>query len=269
MSLAWRSRRRFWKRRDLRIIESRSGIGGTRAVYASKITMGWYGAPLGGRVGRPTWGGRRRICRVSATGLLGNGLSDAENYEDALSVQEAELAMMRRLGAAEVTIIITQNNLASTYGELGRDEDALRMQREVYSGHMRIHGEEHYTTLVAAANYAACLGRLKRVKETKVLMRKTIPVARRVLGGSHELLIRLGSNYAGALFEDPNATLDDIREAVTTLEDLERTARRVLGGAHPFTGDIERNLRVARAALTSEGDDVSALRAALDAMGTT
>ena len=142
----------------------------------------------------------------------------------------------------------------------------MRMQRDVYSGHMRIHGEEHYTTLVAAANYAACLGRLKRVKETKELMRKTIPVARRVLGGSHELLIRLGSNYAGALFEDPNATLDDIREAVTTLEDLERTARRVLGGAHPFTEDIERNLRVARAALASEGDDVSALRDALDAM---
>ena len=213
-------------------------------------------------VGRP----ETDLFRVSAMGLLGNGLSDAENYEDALSVQEAELATMRRLGAAEVTIIITQNNLASTYGELGRDEDALRMQRDVYSGHMRIHGEEHYTTLVAAANYAACLGRLKRVKETKVLMRKTIPVARRVLGGSHGLLIRLGSNYAGALFEDPNATLDDIREAVTTLEDLERTARRVLGGAHPFTKDIERNLRVARAALASEGDDVSAVIAALEAL---
>ena len=45
------------------------------------------------------------------------------------------------------------------------------------------------------------------------------------------------------------ATLDDVREAVTTLEDAERTARRVLGGAHPLTMVIERALQNARAAL--------------------
>ena len=37
------------------------------------------------------------------------------------------------------------------------------------------------------------------------------------------------------LFDDTGATLDDLREAVTTLEDAERIARRVLGGAHPAT----------------------------------
>jgi hypothetical protein len=36
---------------------------------------------------------------------------------------------------------------------------------------------------------------------------------------------------------------------VTTLEDAERTARRVLGGAHPTTTGIEDSLRNARAAL--------------------
>ena len=48
---------------------------------------------------------------------------------------------------------------------------------------------------------------------------------------------------------DANATLDDLREAVTTLEDLERTARRVLGGAHPLVRVIERNQRESRDAL--------------------
>ena len=51
------------------------------------------------------------------------------------------------------------------------------------------------------------------------------------------------------LFKDDAATLDNVREAVTTLEAAERTARRVLGGAHPLTVDIERELRNARAAL--------------------
>ena len=39
--------------------------------------------------------------------------------------------------------------------------------------------------------------------------------------------------------------------AVTTFEDVERTARRVLGGAHPLTSVIEVELRLARAALTA------------------
>ena len=48
---------------------------------------------------------------------------------------------------------------------------------------------------------------------------------------------------------DPNATLDDVREGMETFEDLERTARRVFGGAHPFTMRIEYNMQKSRAAL--------------------
>ena len=55
--------------------------------------------------------------------------------------------------------------------------------------------------------------------------------------------------YAEALCQDPNATLDDISEAVTTLKEIERTARRVLGGAHPLTTAIENHLHNAQAAL--------------------
>ena len=55
--------------------------------------------------------------------------------------------------------------------------------------------------------------------------------------------------YTQAICTDPGATLDDVRKSVTTLEDIERTARRVFGGAHPFTKGIERDLRGARAVL--------------------
>ena len=57
--------------------------------------------------------------------------------------------------------------------------------------------------------------------------------------------------YAAGLYEDPegNPTLDDVLEAATTLVELERTARRVFGGAHPRTEDILWQLREARAAL--------------------
>ena len=48
---------------------------------------------------------------------------------------------------------------------------------------------------------------------------------------------------------DDAATLDELREAVTMLEEIERIARRVLGGAHPTTRGIELHLQDARAAL--------------------
>ena len=55
--------------------------------------------------------------------------------------------------------------------------------------------------------------------------------------------------YAVALCNDTGATLDDLREGVTTLEDTGRIAQRVLGGAHPLTERIEDALRQARAGL--------------------
>ena len=98
-------------------------------------------------------------------------------------------------------------------------------------------------------NCAWTLEELHRYDEVKTLMRKALPVARRVLGESAQPTLMMRWIYARALYKDPAATLDDLREAVTTLEDAERIARRVLGGAHPLTGGIERRLRDARAAL--------------------
>ena len=43
--------------------------------------------------------------------------------------------------------------------------------------------------------------------------------------------------------------LDDLREAVTTLEDTERTARRVFGGSHPGTLGLGVYLQKVQAAL--------------------
>ena len=76
-----------------------------------------------------------------------------------------------------------------------------------------------------------------------------MPVARRVFGDGNEITLRMRWCYAGALYGDPGATLDDLREAVTTLEETSRTARRVLGGAHPTVVGIEQSLKASRAAL--------------------
>ena len=76
-----------------------------------------------------------------------------------------------------------------------------------------------------------------------------IPVARRFLGESNEHTLKMSWNYAAALYNDEGATLDDLREAVTTLEDTKRIARRVFGNVHPLAVEVERDLGKARVAL--------------------
>ena len=102
---------------------------------------------------------------------------------------------------------------------------------------------------MAANNYASSLIGIRRLEEAKSMLCKTMPAARRVLGDDDRLTLKMRWNYAETLFFNPSATLDDLREAVTTLEDAERIARRVLGGAHPLTTTIERHLGPARATL--------------------
>ena len=106
-------------------------------------------------------------------------------------------------------------------------------------------------TLIAANNYAASLGKLKHYKEAKGLLLRKIPVARRVLGEGHLLTLKMRRMYAKTLYKDPDATLNDLLEAVTTLEDALRTARRLLGSAHPLIVNFERSLRESRAALSA------------------
>ena len=132
---------------------------------------------------------------------------------------------------------------------LGRLDEALRLRRDVHSGCLRLDGEEDEKTLRAAYNYVVSLHDSKRYKEVKSLLRTTVPVARRVLGEGHDLTLTMRWSYAAALHNDKGATLDDLREAVNTLEEIERIARRVFGGAHPTTIGIEHTLRNARAAL--------------------
>ncbi|CAH0377313.1 unnamed protein product [Pelagomonas calceolata] len=201
-------------------------------------------------VGRP----EADQLRGCAMNQLGNGLSETDQHKDALSVRETELAMRRRLGSPEQQILALQNNLANSYEALGRDESAMSLRKGVYSAFLKLYGEEHRSTLLEADNYAMSLLNLERVEEAKSLLLQIMPVARRVLGDNDEITLKMRRNYAQTLYMDDSATLDDLREAVTTIEELERIARRVFGGAHPLVVGIEGELRNSRTVLRARED---------------
>ena len=148
-------------------------------------------------------------------------------------------------------MLVVQNNLAVTYRMLGRQDEASRTFREVYSGFLKINGNQHQETLRAANNYVSSLMTLKRFEEAKSLLLQTMTVARRVLGEGNDATLMMRLNYAQSLCQDDGATLDDMREAVTILEETDRTAQRVLGSGHPTAKDTRASLERARRRLAN------------------
>ena len=193
-------------------------------------------------------------ARAGAMNVLGNGLLEIGQYDDALSVKETEVAILQRIKARVQHILDVQGNLAVTYAKLERHELALRMKRIVYFGYLKLKGKEHTDTLISANNYADSLIQLERYKTAMSLLRETLPIARRVCGESDETLLRLRVNYARALCvvsadAVTGTSLDDLREAVTTLEEIESIALRVFGDAHLFVEQVEYFLRESRGLL--------------------
>ena len=146
-------------------------------------------------------------------------------------------------------MLALQHNLANSYEEFGRDEQALCMRQKTYSETLKLLGKEDQHTFLTGHSYASSLLTSERFEEVKSLLRDLMPGARRTLGEGHEFTLKMRRVYAQAMYTDPDATLSDLREAVATLEDAERIARRVFGGAHPLTKWFEDTLRDARAAL--------------------
>ena len=89
----------------------------------------------------------------------------------------------------------------------------------------------------------------RRAARRLQLRRQGGRLAQRVHGEIHDTTLGMRINYIRALYKDDRATLDDFRDAVTTLEDATPTARRVLGGTHPTVLHVEQTLRSARAVL--------------------
>ena len=185
--------------------------------------------------------------------VLGNGLFDAGHYEDALSVQEAELAMERRLGGSEDNILAVQGNLANTYGKLGRRDEALSAYRDAYARYKSLFGNSDERTLSAANNLVHQLMKQSKYAEAVSILRKPLSDARRALGDDHDLTLALGSLLADSLASTGTSpTVDDLREAIAIREDICKRSQRLLGRSHPNTQIRQRALDYARSYLASQ-----------------
>ena len=210
----------------------------------------------GWRARRRGLASRRRPRRVLERGLE-RQLERGVVAVAVVLVDPRDRAEHRRVEAAELAA-----RTAHHHGRRVAPEPVVRAferRRRVFGHHEVVELRELFAAAAQFSleavdrpnNCAWTLEELHRYDEVKTLMRKALPVARRVLGESAQPTLMMRWIYARALYKDQAASLDDLSEAVTALEETERVAKRVLGGAHPQVTGIGEALRLSREVLSA------------------
>lgn len=153
--------------------------------------------------------------------------------------------MLQRVGGSELSILVTQGNLAMTYQALGRHKEALSMRRDVYSGWVKLQGPRDDRTILSAGNLSDLMVTNDLWDEAKQFLSEQIPLALEVFGPDNDATLRMRWRYALALESEGRLT-----EAVAILEDVERRYRRVFGISHPMTAKVQDVLGNARERLS-------------------
>ena len=214
-------------------------------------------------VGRPEEHWARRM----AMNQLANGLAVAEYHEDSLSVREAELATEERLGASPLRTLVTRGNLALSYYHLGRIEDALRLQREVYTGWQILSVSSEVLSssalreavgdslAISVGNLTELLVAAREFEEAQSLAREKLPAIIDRHGPDDPLTLEVRTWYARALFRAGDAAEDDVSEAEEVLEDVLLRSKRVLGDSHPDTERARKFLEEVRSARADAAEE--------------
>ena len=118
--------------------------------------------------------------------------------------------------------------------------------------------------LASLASVSISVTNVLAVEASERMVHRAVRLARmaEALGENDDLTFATILNYAQSLYKDASATLNDLREAESTLKDAVRLARRVLGSTHPTVVQMENSLQNARAILGAResGREVKIIR---------
>ena len=144
-------------------------------------------------------------------------------------------ALMQRSRVNREAILATQGNMANCLEDLGRIEDAIELSVQVHRSMKALRGNRHTNTIICGLNLAASLQSKGRTTEAQSLAAEYLPISESVFGPLDVNTLGLRSTYLRARCRDPDISLDDWRKAVSSMDDLYRTAVKVLGTQHPLT----------------------------------
>ncbi len=131
---------------------------------------------------------------------LGRVQTVANLHHQAESSFASALEIFERLGA-EAEVALTKTDLAIIYGRTGREEDAIRLNREALGALEELHGEDHPMVSDTRNNLAVTFHTLGAYREAERLFREAVAAGERTYGPHHPTLANSLSNLGKVLMD--------------------------------------------------------------------
>jgi pentatricopeptide repeat protein len=121
-------------------------------------------------------------------------------------------------------------NLADTYGEAGRRDEALKLREEALPLRRKVLGPEHPDTLGTMNDLASSYAEAGRMDEAIKLLEAMLPLSRKVLGSEH-ITTRFAMENLARVYDG----VGRFNEGLKLHEEFLALDRKVLGPEHPVT----------------------------------
>ena len=143
---------------------------------------------------------------------LGEAKIAAEQFDRARMIQA------KHLGPDDPATLKSMNNLANSYGDLGRHADALKLYEETLALMKAKRGPDHPQTIACMNNLAICYAALNRHPEALKLQEETLALRQANLGPKHRDTLSSMHNLANRYVDlGRHAEALKLREETLTL----------------------------------------------------
>ena len=178
---------------------------------------------------------------------------DDRDGASAICIHQANIDSVRRFMPDEEGLLLhAQTNLALAYKSVGRNSEALALQREVYAQSKEL-GDEDDVFFSTVTDLALSLMEADLWGEAKTLLREHLTAASDSLGADHLETLYARLYYAESLLYDDGdgeTTYEqdraDYLESERIAVDALRRAERIYGSGHPVTVEAQDILKEAR-----------------------
>lgn len=145
-------------------------------------------------------------------------------------MREELLTLSRKVnGADHPDTLMAMYNLAISYSDNGRQEEALKLREEVLPASREVNGAEHPDTFGAMSSLANSYFGAGRKEEALKLREELLPLSLKVNGAEHRATLGAMTNLGGS-YQDAGR----FGESIQLLEKSLAIKRRVLSPADPY-----------------------------------
>ena len=208
--------------------------------------------------GRTTIQGIDHEDTFIAQTILGLAYREDGRINDAIALQERTVEQRATLPPHHPELLISLSNLAVSYIDVGRTEEAIRMLTTCLQPMRELFGLEDPQVLAAQSSLGTAYQDLGQHGQALTLYKETLSQRLVTLGPSHPATLRSQDDVTGAY-----AALGRFDEAATLCREAMNRRFRVLGAEHPEALISQSNLALISMKIGQVDEGISLLKQTL------